>query len=141
MTHWNHGSRVSQQVEKLCVTPCIEILQSLTFDRPASLSVAKSRNRRRRTEQDRILLHLCKKVRAGHVAANPCVEKRFASKRRLRCRPLEELFQDRAEVTIAIMEHWSNQHAGGGNKELLPQQSRFFQTFGTKRLNLETRVP
>src|ERR1700735_932931 len=49
IAHGNYGRRIAQQVEEFCIAPGIEIADSLAFDLPTALAVAKCRNRRYRT--------------------------------------------------------------------------------------------
>src|SRR5258708_5788248 len=60
----NHRRGIAQQVEGFCIAPGIEIVDRFPFNLPTALSVPEGGDRRRRAEQNGIVLHLCEEARA-----------------------------------------------------------------------------
>ena len=142
MAHGNHSRGISQQVEPLGITPRIQIVHRLAFDRPTSLAVTKSGNRSRRAQQNRDTSASAPETSRAecHGRSMPQadvspVRGGSAADHSRNC------FNIGTQVVLTSAEHGAISIPPAVTKNLLPQHARFLETFGTKRLNLKSRAP
>ncbi len=75
-------------------------MDGLAFNLPTALAVPKSGDRRRRAQQDGILLHLREEPRAEQIALDPGIEQSPSSVGWLGRGPFQKLLEDRTEIGV-----------------------------------------
>src|ERR1700691_528783 len=99
----NHRSRIAQQVEEFRIAPSVEIVDCFAFNLPTALPVPESWDRRRRAQQDGILLHLREEPRAEQITLDPGIEQGRSSVGRPG--PFQKLLEDRTKIRVRVFEH------------------------------------